>query len=212
MSDEPSDVPEDEGATNDGPAPDDAPIDETQPSAKAAHEAPPPGPPPKRTGFYVPTWLAAVAAAAVVLGLFWAGFGVGRVTASGDDQDRTERLFERPFPGRGPGEGRARPGEGRERPASRVFLGVSTREATGDQQGAEIVNVANDSPAAQAGLQAGDVITAVDGDAVTSPVALARQIRGHDPGDQVTITYTRDGNSAQAQAQLANRSEERTSS
>ena len=66
--------------------------------------------------------------------------------------------------------------------------------------------MANGSPAAGAGLQAGDVITAVDGTAVSSPVDLAQQVRSHQPGDQVTITYSRGGNSTDAQVQLGDRS------
>ena len=86
-----------------------------------------------------------------------------------------------------------------------VFIG-GTANATGGQQGAQVENVANGSPAAGAGLQAGDVITAVDGTAVSSPADLARLVRSHQPGDQVTITYTRGGNSTDAPVQLGDRS------
>ena len=50
-----------------------------------------------------------------------------------------------------------------------------------------------DSPAAQAGLQAGDVITAVDGDRVDADSDLADHILPHQPGDQITLTVIRDG-------------------
>ena len=46
------------------------------------------------------------------------------------------------------------------------------------------------------------MITAVDGTAVTNPAALVTAIHAHQPGDQVTITYTRDGKSADVKVQL----------
>jgi putative serine protease PepD len=48
-------------------------------------------------------------------------------------------------------------------------------------------------PAADAGLEEGDVITKVDDRDITDATALTSAIRSHQPGDQVTITYTRDG-------------------
>ena len=66
--------------------------------------------------------------------------------------------------------------------------------------------MANGSPAAGAGLQAGDVITAVDGTAVSNAADLAQKVRSHQPGDQVTITYSRGGNSTDTQVQLGDRS------
>jgi len=179
----------------------------TEPAAAVEPTAPPPpdessapsGAPPSRGGWLVPKWavVAMVGFVAVAL-LFGSAFAIGRATASeGDGHERVERGFE----------GRPPRGEVPQRPqASGVFLGVSTQSATGDQPGAQVENVASGSPAAGAGLQPGDVITAVDGTAVTSPVDLARLVRSHQPGDQVTIAYSRSGNTAEAQVQLADRS------
>ena len=50
-----------------------------------------------------------------------------------------------------------------------------------------------DSPADEAGLREGDVITAVDGQAVDEDHPLDRRIRRYDPGDRVEITYWREG-------------------
>jgi S1-C subfamily serine protease len=147
----------------------------------------------------VPKWavVAMVGFVSVAL-LFGSAFAIGRATASeGDGHERVERGFE----------GRPPRGEAPQRPqASGVFLGVSTQSATGDQQGAQVENVASGSPAAGAGLQQGDVITAVDGTAVSNPADLAQQVRSHQPGDQVTITYSRGGNSTDAPVQLGDRS------
>jgi putative serine protease PepD len=46
-------------------------------------------------------------------------------------------------------------------------------------------------PAAKAGLRAGDLITAIDGMKINTPEELIVEIRTHDVGDEVTITYTR---------------------
>ncbi|HEX5579370.1 MAG TPA: trypsin-like peptidase domain-containing protein [Candidatus Limnocylindria bacterium] len=47
------------------------------------------------------------------------------------------------------------------------------------------------SPAAAAGLEAGDVITAVNGDRVDADSDLADHILPHQPGDELTLTVTR---------------------
>ena len=59
-------------------------------------------------------------------------------------------------------------------------------------------------PAADAGLQQGDVITAVDGKSVANPAALVTQIQAHSPGDVVTITYARNGTTAEVRVRLGN--------
>lgn len=69
-----------------------------------------------------------------------------------------------------------------------AFLGVSVEAAGG--QGAGVAQVAAGTPAARAGLVAGDTITAVDGTAVRTPTALVQALGTHRPGDSVTITWT----------------------
>jgi putative serine protease PepD len=59
-----------------------------------------------------------------------------------------------------------------------------------------------DGPAAKAGLRAGDVITAVDGQRVTGPDELVIAIRKHRPGDEITVTYTRGGQTRTAKLTL----------
>jgi S1-C subfamily serine protease len=57
--------------------------------------------------------------------------------------------------------------------------------------GAYITSVVPGSPAAQAGLQPGDVITAIDGTEIQSDSALAQILSGDKPGDTVTLTVLR---------------------
>jgi S1-C subfamily serine protease len=69
-----------------------------------------------------------------------------------------------------------------------AFLGVSVDAAGG--LGAGVVQVATGTPAARAGLVAGDTIIAVDGTTVRTPNALVQALAAHRPGDAVTITWT----------------------
>jgi hypothetical protein len=75
----------------------------------------------------------------------------------------------------------------------------------GDVSGVIVQHVVEDSPAESAGLQAGDVITALDGTPVESAQALTESIAGHTPGDVVTLTVVRlnDGNERQVDVTLA---------
>jgi S1-C subfamily serine protease len=199
-----SDEQPEEGTASDAPdeTPDDAHAEATEPADFA--EAPPPSgaPPEKTSGWMIPKWLVAALVGVVAVCILAGGsFAIGRATAhEGGGNERREHS-ERPFPGL-PGQN----GNGQlPRPASGVFLGVSAEAASGGQQGAQVANVLSGSPAAQAGLQAGDVITAVDGTAVSNPSELAQRIRAHQSGDQVTISYSRSGTSTDVQVQLANR-------
>jgi S1-C subfamily serine protease len=58
------------------------------------------------------------------------------------------------------------------------------------------------SPAATAGLQAQDVITQIDGQDLTGESALAQTVSGHKPGDQITLTVLRGGQSQSVQVTL----------
>lgn len=72
------------------------------------------------------------------------------------------------------------------------FLGVSGADSTGERSGAVIVEVEPDSPAAEADLQRGDVITSVDGDPLDGMADLVAAIRSRQPGDTLILTVVRD--------------------
>ncbi len=58
--------------------------------------------------------------------------------------------------------------------------------------GVTISNVVSDSPAAQAGLQGGDVITSIDGKSTPNFTALHDDIQVHEPGQKITVGYVDD--------------------
>ena len=62
----------------------------------------------------------------------------------------------------------------------------------GVQEGVLVSSVRDGSPAAAAGLQAGDVITAVDGEAVKSSSQLRRGLARTEDGNPVELGITRD--------------------
>jgi putative serine protease PepD len=74
-----------------------------------------------------------------------------------------------------------------------AYLGI--RVANASTSGAQVTTVVGGSPADKAGLKAGDVITAIDGNAVTSADDLTAQVGAHQPADVVTVTVTRNGSS-----------------
>jgi putative serine protease PepD len=75
-------------------------------------------------------------------------------------------------------------------------LGVSVVDATSEDglvSGAGLGTVEPGSAADEAGLERGDVITKVDDVVVTGYQSLVATIRGHRPGDEVTLTVVRGG-------------------
>jgi putative serine protease PepD len=72
-----------------------------------------------------------------------------------------------------------------------AYLGVSIGDAA--RAGAVVEQVQSGSPAAKAGLAAGDVVTAVDGESVADAASLTAAVAGRSPGERVTLSYTRDG-------------------
>jgi membrane-associated protease RseP (regulator of RpoE activity) len=72
----------------------------------------------------------------------------------------------------------------------------------GTADGLTVRAVIADSPADKAGLNRGDIITAVDGTAVSDMHALLNAIKGKKVGDAVKLSITRDGSAQEIMATL----------
>ena len=71
---------------------------------------------------------------------------------------------------------------------SKVRLGVRIEPGNG---GVVVNGVEADSAAARAGVREGDLIVAVDGQAIRKPADLIRRIRAHRPGDRASLGVAR---------------------
>lgn len=90
---------------------------------------------------------------------------------------------------------------------SHGFLGVSLQDYSENNSaftsGAALSNITSGGAADNAGLQAGDVITSVDGDATASAAQLAAIVKQDAPGTEVEVTYIRDGAEKTAKVTLS---------
>ena len=101
--------------------------------------------------------------------------------------------------------------------ANTAFLGVSTtnideqrieileRFGVERDSGAFVVEVVPGSAAAAAGLEPGDVIVQVAGETVETKEDVGEIIREHEPGEQLDITYFREGELVESSAELGRR-------
>ena len=69
--------------------------------------------------------------------------------------------------------------------------------------GAQVVDVETGSPALFAGLEPGDVITAIDGDQVHSAAELRSRLYADPPGTDLAVTFEHDGASDEVSVVLA---------
>lgn len=84
-------------------------------------------------------------------------------------------------------------------------LSAESARQLGVAGGAMVRAIAAGSPAADAGLREGDLITELDGDAVGTMSDLVMALRSRVPGDEVTVGYWRDGTRRQATTTITER-------
>ena len=82
-----------------------------------------------------------------------------------------------------------------------VYLGItgmSVEDAMAQYQtdfktekGVAVLQIYTDSPASAAGMKEGDVITAIDGDAIENMSDLKKKLVNYRPGDKITVTIER---------------------
>ena len=91
--------------------------------------------------------------------------------------------------------------------ATRVegYLGVGLQSRVDGGRGAEITEVAPDSPASIAGVLAGDIVVSAGGTPVDGQGALVAAIRDQSPGDTIEIVVLRDGERLTLTATLVER-------
>jgi len=95
---------------------------------------------------------------------------------------------------------------------TRAYIGVQVQPVTAEiasslgmknASGALVAEAQPDTPAAKAGVQSGDVITAVNGNAVKDSRTLAREISGMTPGSTAKLDILRNGESKTINVTLA---------
>jgi serine protease Do len=101
---------------------------------------------------------------------------------------------------------------------ARGYLGVSVSDLSPDlaqgfgvpagTKGALVQNVMPDSPAGKAGVQAGDIVTAVNGKKVEGSGQLTREISAVRPGGKVALELLRKGQKKDLAATVAQRPDE----
>jgi putative serine protease PepD len=88
-----------------------------------------------------------------------------------------------------------------------AYLGLQTTQSPSGS-GARIDDATPGGPAERAGLQAGDVVTKVDGKTITSPDDVAAAIADDAPGDKVEVEVQRGGSKQSIEVTLGQRPEQ----
>ena len=89
--------------------------------------------------------------------------------------------------------------------SGRASLGIAAQtvaDASGQPAGTGVVSVTPGGAAAKAGIQAGDVITALAGQPVPSVAALQSVLATHKPGDRIPARLSRNGTESTVQVTL----------
>ena len=91
--------------------------------------------------------------------------------------------------------------------AAHAFLGVSMSDAVVEvdgtrRTGAEVQRVVAGSAAAEAGLESGDVVVAIDGEPVSGSESLTGYVRQYSPGESVDLEVVRRGTAETVTATL----------
>lgn len=88
------------------------------------------------------------------------------------------------------------------------FLGVGLDDRRDGGQGALITDVSAGSPAADVGIEVGDVVVAIDDAATDGSAGVIAAVRDHAPGDEVAVVVVRDGDEHTFSVTLAEREDD----
>jgi putative serine protease PepD len=86
-----------------------------------------------------------------------------------------------------------------------AYLGVSLSEAESGQEGAVVSEAVAGGPAEEAGLEDGDVIVEVDGEAVDTVSDVRAAVDAKQPGDEMVLEVRRNGDSERVTVELGER-------
>ena len=86
----------------------------------------------------------------------------------------------------------------------RAYLGVSTGPDQ-TEEGAVVMDIAANGPAADSDLRPGDRIVELEGRAIDEPADLSDAVLDHKPGDRVELTFERNGDRRTIDVQLGDR-------
>jgi len=89
-------------------------------------------------------------------------------------------------------------------PVKHSYVGVELN-ANSSSSGAQVGRIQPNSPASQAGLQSGDLITAIDSKTIGSTAQFISTIEQYSPGDSVTLTVKRGGQTLHVRLTLGSR-------
>lgn len=90
-------------------------------------------------------------------------------------------------------------------PPAKPFLGVGGLEKTEEPSGIKVGSVVKDGPAEKAGLKAGDIITAIDGQATADNATLIKTVNESEVGKTLKLAVTRGDESLELQVTLGKR-------
>ncbi|HEV8378703.1 MAG TPA: PDZ domain-containing protein, partial [Tepidisphaeraceae bacterium] len=127
-----------------------------------------------------------------------------KITREGQSQEIEVTLGERPpgqggFRGQGGLTGRRTPP-----PTTGPYAGINGEEAEG---GVRLTTIADNSPAAKAGLKSGDIVTSAEGKELDKYEELVELIRAHKPGDKLDLKIKSGEASRDVALTLADRSQ-----
>lgn len=95
--------------------------------------------------------------------------------------------------------------DGRVTDSGRAALGITGRTVVNDDYqaaGVAVVEVQEGGAADEAGLEPGDIITRLGDTEITTITSLSEALAAEKPGDETTVTYTRDGDQKKADVTL----------
>ena len=92
------------------------------------------------------------------------------------------------------------------------YADVNSLQNTGMTHGVAVLGIYENSPAAKAGLHAGDILTSIDGEPIASQLELRNKEAAMTPGTVVKLAGTRNGKDLTLSVTLAERPQRQTNS